>query len=201
VSEDPTARVRGVKAVEAAPKSLDKRDVDRLIRTVERHGNKRDLAVVQVLRHTGIRVGELVALRLSDVETSERKGTLVVRSGKGAKYRAVPLNVDARRALAEYLAVRPVVADDRLFIGTRGHGMGTQAVENLIRRYGKLARLDDLTPHVLRHTFARHSLDAGTDLVTVATLLGHERLETTARYAKPSGRDLERAVERLATGE
>src|SRR5215204_2633205 len=85
----PTDNVKGVASSPRAPHWLDKRDIDRLIRTVERHGNTRDLAIVLTLRHTGIRVSELSSLRVGDVEASERKGTLTVRSGKGSKFRVL----------------------------------------------------------------------------------------------------------------
>src|SRR5581483_7516018 len=120
VQELPTEGVRGVNTPKQAPKSLPKRDVDRLIRAAERAGHKRDLAVLAVLRHTGIRVGELCTLTLGDVAIFERKGTLTVRAGKGGTYRQVPLNADARRALAAYLDVRRASAADALFLGNRG---------------------------------------------------------------------------------
>lgn len=198
VAENVASGVHDVPAVPLAPKSLDKRDVDRLLRVVERSGNKRDLAIVTLLRHSGVRVGELTALRLGDVVISERKGLLTVRSGKGGKARQIPLNVDARKAIADYLAVRPSVADDRLFVGQRKEGLRSQGVELALRKYARVAGVE-ATPHTLRHSFARHSLDAGVDLVTVAALLGHERLQTTARYTQPSARDLAMAVDRLAT--
>src|SRR5437762_10176967 len=121
--KQPTDNVKGVASSPRAPHWLDKRDVDRLIRTVERHGNTRDLAIVLTLRHTGIRVSELSSLTLEEVETSERKGSLTVRSGKGGKFRVLPLNVDARRAITAYLEVRATSSDDHLFIGQRGHGI------------------------------------------------------------------------------
>src|SRR3954471_7278739 len=195
--ELPTDNVKGVASSPRAPHWLDKRDIDRLIRTVERHGNTRDLAIVLTLRHTGIRVSELSALKVGDVETSERKGTLTVRSGKGNKFRVLPLNVDARRAIAAYLEVRPTVSADQLFIGQRGQGISSRAVELLVTKYGRLAGLEGVTPHTLRHSFGKHALDAGADLVSVAALLGHQRLETTAIYTTPSQRDLERVVEKL----
>src|SRR5215216_5078613 len=197
VKELPTDDVKGVASSPRAPHWLDKRDVDRLIRTVERHGNTRDLAIVLVLRHTGIRVGELSGLMLGDVETSERKGSLTVRSGKGGKFRALPMNGDARRAIAGYLEVRPKVPDDHLFIGQGGQGISSRAVELLVTKYGRLAGLEDVTPHTLRHSFGKHALDAGADLVSVSALLGHQRLETTAIYTTPSQRDLARVVEKL----
>ena len=77
--------------------------------------------------------------------------------------------------------------------------MKPQGIELVVEKYAKLAGFEGVTPHVLRHSFARAVLDSGIDLVTVATLLGHQRFETTAIYTKPSGRDMERAVERLET--
>jgi site-specific recombinase XerD len=189
--------VKGIQSSPRAPKSLPKKDVDRLIREAEQSGNKRDLALLQVLRHTGIRVGELTALRLSDVTLSERKGELVVRAGKSSKYRVVPLNADARKALADYLAVRPKTTSDRLFLGRRSDGLSPRAVEKTVLKYAHLARLDDVSPHTLRHTFGKRALDAGVDLVTVSQLMGHERLETTAIYTTPSAQDFEKAVEKL----
>jgi integrase/recombinase XerD len=197
VKELPTENVKGVASSPRAPHWLEKRDVDRLIRTVERHGNTRDLAIVLTLRHTGIRVSELSSLMLGDVEISERKGSLTIRSGKGSKFRILPLNVDARLAITSYLKVRPAVSADQLFIGQRGQGIGSRAVEMLVTKYARLANFEDVTPHTLRHSFGKHALDAGADLVSVAALLGHQRLETTAIYTTPSQRDLERVVEKL----
>jgi len=98
----------------------------------------------------------------------------------------------ARRASANGgsadAAQRPEVVDEHLFIGQRREGRKPQAVENVVRKYARQAGLVDVTPHTLRHTFGKGLLDAGVDLVTVAALLGHERLETTAI----------RAVERLS---
>ena len=109
----------------------------------------------------------------------------------------LPLNVDARRTISDYLEVRPAVSSDALFIGQRGDHLGPRAVEQLVAKYARLAGLEDVTPHTLRHSFGKHTLDAGADLVAVAALLGHERLETTAIYTTPSQRDLERMVEKL----
>src|SRR5439155_2453482 len=83
INELPTEQVKGISAVRKAPRWLEKRDVDRLIRAVERGGSKRNLAMLQLLRHTGLRVAELTSLRLSDLELSERKGSLQV-IGKGS---------------------------------------------------------------------------------------------------------------------
>jgi site-specific recombinase XerD len=197
ITELPTDLVKGVPAASRAPKSLEKRDVDRLMRRAEQGGKKRDIALLMLLRHSGLRVGELCALRLADIEMSERKGAVTVRSGKGGKYRVVPLNADVRRALALYLAVRPRVTDDHLFLSQKGGGVQSQAVQRIVEKYAHQAGLEAVTPHTLRHSFGKQLLDSGVDLVTVSTLLGHERLETTAIYTQPGPRDLERAVQKL----
>jgi integrase/recombinase XerD len=200
VRENPIEGVKGVAASPRAPHSLEKREVDKLIRAVERHGSTRDVAIVVLLRHTGIRVGELCQLTLTDLEISERKGSLVVRSGKGGRYRMLPLNLDARKAVSDYLQVRPAATTPRLFVGQRGDGLSSRAVELVVDKYARLAGLEGVTPHTLRHSFGKHTLEAGVDLVTVSTLLGHQRLETTAIYTTPRQRDLEQAVEKLARG-
>jgi site-specific recombinase XerD len=197
VSEDPTIDVKGVTQAPRAPRWLEKREVDRLIRAVERHGSKRDLAIVLTLRHTGVRVSELCGLALPDLSITERKGELVVR-GKRRKVRVLPLNADVRRALTEYLAVRPVDESTALFIGQRGGGLKARAVEKLVEKYARAAQLERVTPHTLRHSFAKHLLDGGEPLTTLPPLMGHERLETAAIYTTPSLRDLARAVDRLA---
>jgi site-specific recombinase XerD len=196
IAENPTSSVKGVPATPRSPKSLPKRDVDRLIREAQK-GNKRNLAIVQLLRHTGLRVGELCSLRLSDIRTSERKGSVLVRSGKGDKDRTVPLNHDVREALEAYMKVRPEALDDHLFLGQRGEPLQTDGVQLIVRKLARRAGLEKVTPHVLRHSFAKHVLDAGEDLATVSRLLGHERLETTAIYTEPTARDLEEAVAKL----
>src|SRR6185295_18129286 len=158
--------------------------------------NKRDLAIIATLRHTGLRVGELCSLRTDSVQISDRKGQLQVW-GKGTKHRVIPLNLDVRKALDAYLAIRPKRESPYLFIGQRGNGLTAKGVADIVRKYTYQAGLQDVSPHTLRHSFGKHALDAGVDLVTVATLLGHQRLETTAIYTTPSGRDLERAVAKL----
>src|SRR2546423_14020959 len=109
--------VKGMPSAPRSPKSLAKREIDRLLREAEEAGNKRNLAILLLLRHTGLRVGELCNLRLSDIRISERKRSVLVRSGKRDKDRIVPLNHDVREALEAYIKVRPAASDDHLFIG------------------------------------------------------------------------------------
>jgi integrase/recombinase XerC len=202
-ADSPVATVKDVRQEPRRPRWFVKRDLDRLLREVEAAAKPatkvRDRAIVLTLRHTGLRVSELVGLRVRDVTLSERKGSLRVL-GKGAKERTVPLNQTVRGALAAYLAQRQARLDadqqSELFLGQRGP-LNRQAVEKLIAKYAQRAGLDGFSPHSLRHSFAKSLLDAGEDLVTVQSLLGHERLDTTARYTQPGVRDLEEAVGRL----
>lgn len=202
-ADNPLATVKDVREEPRAPRWFPKRDLDRLGREIEAAAKPRvrarDLALVALLRHTGLRVGELCRLRLRDVTLAERKGSLRVL-GKGAKERTIPLNRTVRAALSTYLDARRKRPDadryEEVFLGQRGP-LTPHAVEKLIRKYARRARLDAFSPHSLRHSFAKSLLDAGEDLVTVRTLLGHERLDTTARYTHPGARDLEDAVGRL----
>jgi integrase/recombinase XerC len=182
------------------PRWLDRREQNALLRAIERAGRPRDLAVARLLLNTGLRVQELCALTWKDVAVSERKGLLTVRHGKGGKHRQVPLNHDARAALAALGYPQHAGQETVILQGQRGP-MTPRGVQSLLARYEPLARLDDLSPHSLRHTFCKNLVDAGVGLEQVAALAGHESLETTRRYCTPSRLDLERAVERIGEGE
>lgn len=180
--------------VQQSPKALTKQEQDRFLRAVEREGSPRDMALIGLMLFAGLRVGEVVRLRIEDIEISERKGKVVVTSGKGMKRREIPLGLDARNMIKNWLSR---VQGDWLFPGQSGHHISARAVQQLIKKYAWQAHIDPgkITPHVLRHTFATRLLREGKDLVIVATLLGHSRLETTARYTMPSYSEMEKAVE------
>ncbi len=182
-----------------APKWLDEKQQNALLREVRRLGNVRDLAIIQTLRRTGLRVSELASLKYSDFEIGERVGSVWVRDGKGGKSRTVPLSKDSRQALSNYLVERQPEPEDFVFRGQRGP-LSAKAVRDIVGKYAYLARLDQVTPHTLRHTFGKNLVNAETPLDQVATLLGHENIETVKIYVTPSERDLEKAV-RQASGE
>lgn len=197
VRENPV-RVGNVEQPQSAPRVLDEKEYRKLLREAQKHGRLRDVAIIQLLRHSGIRLGELCNLTLADVELLEGAGKVIVRSKREDGVREVPLNRDARRALRAYLQEeRPEVDDQHLFIGQRRNGLTDAAVQNVVRKYADLAGLEGVSPHILRHSFARSLLDKGVDLLTVQQLLGHKRPESTARYASPGEPDLEAAVARL----
>ena len=182
---------------DTAPRWLDRKEQLALLRAVRNEGRPRDLAIIQILMGTGLRISELVALELSDLEIFDRKGLLRVRAGKGSKARQIPLDNPTRQALGRYLEERRDDASCRLFLGQRGP-LNQPGVNYLVTKYAYQARLEGCTCHTLRHTFAKNLVDAGTPLDQVAALLGHESLDTTKVYTRPSQQDLERAVRRAA---
>jgi integrase/recombinase XerD len=204
VTELATEGIADVPVPRQAPKALDERTIDRVLRRVAQSGNHRDHAILMTLRHTGLRVAELCDLRMGDVVTRERSGQLTVRAGKGMKQRAVPLNADVRRVIATYLDQERHGADTEefLFISGRTKGRLTEkAVRQVAAKYGYQAMVEDAHPHAFRHSFATELLRKGTPLTAVGALLGHESLQSTARYTQPSAKDLREAVGKLALEE
>ncbi|MFV0433381.1 MAG: tyrosine-type recombinase/integrase [Leucobacter sp.] len=135
--------------------------------------------------YTGCRVSDLVGLGLGGLLIGERSGSVIFRHGKGGKQRTVPLPLPARKALQDYLAVRPPVDSNNVFIGERG-AITSDGVRCLCRKYSALVGVR-IHPHVLRHTMAKQFLaDTGNNLVGLAQILGHENLQTTSRYSQQS---------------
>lgn len=173
-----------------APRALTRSEQNALLRAVMREGKLRDQAIIYMLLYCGLRVGELVRLRVEDVDL-KRQGKITVSNSKGNKTREVPAPAKARKKLQEYLGDR---TSGRIFLGQRGP-LTERGVQQILAKYAYKARIEKLTPHTLRHTFAKNLLDKGVDLPKIAALLGHENLNTTAIYTRPSFEELKRAVE------
>ncbi|RMD60996.1 recombinase [Candidatus Parcubacteria bacterium] len=207
---NPAIHVRSLASAPLPPRWLDRREKAALLRAVERdvqHARAhyprlwvlrlRDAVMVILLLNTGLRVGELCALQLSDVHLSERKGSLVVRAGKGRKQRRLPLNSQTRRSIGEWLLHRPPADSSALFVNQRGAAVTKRTVQRAVGRYAADAGLENVSPHTLRHTFAKSLVDSGVSLEKVATLLGHSDLNTTRIYITPGERDLADAVAKI----
>lgn len=189
---------------EQAPRALTDDEARRVLRAAERLPSLRDRTIIELLYNTGVRCAELVALDLDDAPVTARTGAVHVRAGKGrdgGKPRTIPANPRARRALTDWKPARAAwpnaEADPALFLNRYGRRLSTRTVDQVIADLGRSIGIDDLTPHVLRHTFATVMLRRGADLVLVAELLGHARTDTTRVYTKPTEADRLRAVELL----
>jgi site-specific recombinase XerD len=188
----------------AAPRALDPKAQMRWLRAAER-APRRDRALAHVGFYAGLRIGEIVALNVDDVRMSARKGHLVVRYGKGGRYREVPLHPVLRTTLQGWLEERanwPGAKENlALFLNRRGGRLSTRGAYDVLTSLADEAgiavgRSGDFTPHVLRHTAGTTLTRAGTDIVLVAEILGHS-VETARRYALPSEDDRQAAIERL----
>src|SRR5258708_5338504 len=183
-----------------APRALKPEEQRAFLRVVERTLTARDRAIAHLLFYTAIRLGECAALNLDDVRVSARKGILIIRSGKGDTYREIPLNTEVREALRIWLKERnkrfPQTSDPAVFLNRSGKRLSARAIDLIIRRIGVDARLA-ISAHVLRHTCLTSLVRSGNDLVLVAEIAGHKRLETTRSYCLPSREDREMAMERL----
>ena len=161
----------------------------------------RNYALVQIMLQAGLRVGEVAALKINDVIVRERVGSVLVRQGKGLKEREIPLNATARRALRNYLDTRGQgqKQDEPLFLTERKKAMPKRTIQSVISQLGKKAKITRVkfSAHTLRHTFALNYLKQNPGkLVELASLLGHESLDTTAVYLRPSREDLASDLER-----
>ncbi len=190
-----------VEITAAAPCALDQRSQLRYLREVQRRPSPRDQALALVPFYAGARIGEIVALDVDDIARSARKGVLRIL-GKGQRVRHVPIHPQLRTAITGWLDERadwPGANDTpALFLNQRGQRLSVRGAHDIVTAIATAAGLDDhATVHVLRHTFATTLVRGGTDLVIVAELLGHARLETTRAYTRSSAEDRTRALDLL----
>ena len=186
-SEDPTLRLRPAHQPLRVPKTLSEAQVDALLAApaVDRPLGARDRAMLELMYASGLRVSELVALKLVDLSLPDG----VVRvTGKGAKERLVPFGEEARRWLEAWLDdARPELLEgrrsDALFVTVRAAAMSRQMFWNLVKKYALVAGVQvAISPHTLRHAFATHLINHGADLRAVQLLLGHADISTTTIY-------------------
>ncbi|TGE32857.1 tyrosine-type recombinase/integrase [Desulfosporosinus sp. Sb-LF] len=202
IIDNPCKHVDPVIVGTLAPKWLNSQEQNTLIRFVRKFGDLREYTIITLLLHTGLRVQELCDLRMNDIELTERKGKLIVRKGKWNRYREIPLNVDCRRILTQYIAEHNPT--EFLFGSQRSAALSTRGVQHIFTKYQQFTGIDDLTAHTLRHTFCHELVGRKVPLDVVARLAGHMKkdgspnIQQTLIYTAPSEEDLARAVEELS---
>jgi integrase/recombinase XerC len=201
---NPVLSLRGIKEQNGGIKWLDKKEQSTLLRQLDKNLNAaktiparrtaiRNRCIVVLLVNSGLRIGELCSLTVDDIDLSERKGSVVVREGKGRKMRTVPLNLNARSALTEWLSIRGTTSHSEVFSGQRGNALTPNAIQRFLDEFSRICNIE-VTPHSLRHTFCKNLMNAGVTIEKVAAIAGHESIQSTRRYIEPSSNDLERAV-------
>ena len=184
---NPADDLHAPRAWPALPKFLSVEEVDRLIEQPDAStpSGLRDRALIELLYATGMRVSELLSVRLDDLNL---RGGYLTCLGKGSKERLVPMGGPAVTWIRQYLsAARPSLLAGRsspwLFVNARGNRLGRVGFWKILKGHGQQAGLPrDLSPHVIRHSFATHLLERGADLRSIQSLLGHADISTTQIY-------------------
>lgn len=182
---NPAQHVKAPKQARKLPKTLD---VDQITGLLEAGANSaleiRDLAMFELFYSSGLRLSELAALNLSDIDLPDN--SLIVRSGKGGKARLLPIGSKAVTAINNWLQLRlknVAASESALFVSTRGTRLGTRSIELRLELWCKKKGIDEpVHPHMLRHSFASHLLESSQDLRAVQELLGHSNISTTQIY-------------------
>jgi integrase/recombinase XerC len=185
VESNPAQYVKAPKQARKLPKTLD---VDQVNGLLEAGANSpleiRDLAMFELFYSSGLRLSELKALDIADLDLVDR--SLMVRSGKGGKSRVLPIGEKAVAAINNWLQKRMImttVGNTALFVGTQGRRLGQRSIELRLAQWCKKKGLDQhIHPHMLRHSFASHLLESSQDLRAVQELLGHSNISTTQIY-------------------
>ena len=185
--KDPTKNLEAPHVEKKLPKILSAREVDRLLEQPSEKEPKgiRDKAMLELLYATGIRVSELISLKIQDVNI--QAGFIICHSEKKERY--IPIGNIAKSALKKYIThSRPIMVtsenDDTLFVNCNGSSLSRQGFWKIIKQYSKQAEIsEDITPHTIRHSFAAHLLENGADLKSIQEMLGHSDISSTQVYS------------------
>jgi len=196
IERDPAKAIRQVKDVPPPPRHITDQEEAALISAVSKYGTNRDLAMITLMLHTGIRTAELCDLTQPDVKIAPRSGSITIRQGKGGKRREIPLNITARTALSAHLQELP--ADSHyLFPGRNKKRLSERAVGYIVTKFAYLAKVKDISPHDLRHRFG-YRMAENTPIHRLAQLMGHDSVDTTLLYIGATAQDLQSEVDKIA---
>jgi site-specific recombinase XerD len=207
ITFNPISGVKRVAEQRLAPKWLTKTEQAALLREAERQilaahtparkfESQRNLSILILLQNTGIRLTECTTLEVQDFQITDRKGLLTVRCGKGGKTRVIPLNSSARKAISDWMQIRPMNSGNKLFIGKNGD-LQQRAIQKIFSALGEKAHIN-VTPHSFRHSFAKNLIDTHqVSLDRVGQICGHKSLDSTKIYTVGSMQDLQESVDFL----
>ena len=196
ISYDPSTPVKLVSEEEHAPRHLEDEEEQALVAAVTNEGTFRDRVLIVLLLHIGLRAREICQLRRDQVKLGKRSGTLEV-IGKRNKYREVPLNATARKALEAYLSTLPSGSTSLFPSSKTKEALSERALGYIVKKYAERAKLANVSPHDLRHRFG-YCMAESVPLHRLAQIMGHDSLDTTRLYIQGTKHDLQRAVETIA---
>jgi site-specific recombinase XerD len=184
MKENPAAEISGISAEPRAPAVLPRKDALLLARTAERNPGPLEAAVILLLLHSGLRSSELCGMTVGDVHLTPREGRVFIKGQRGKTTRFVYLSTRAQNALRQYMRWRGVsvmakrLRKEPLFITYEGNPLTQQAVDQLVKRVGRSAGLPDITPSMLRNTYASNALQSGKSLDSLARAMGVSSVKT-----------------------
>ena len=197
---NPAAPIRSPRIPQKEPVYLTDEESIRFLTTITRQAKprvrERDLAIALLFLHTGLRVSEMIKLKLVNVDL--KRGQIKI-TRKGNKEQYLHLNGETVNTLARYLANRPEAGNGRFFVGTNGGNLDRTHVYGVVRRYLNLAGINKSKqgPHLLRHTFCTRLHQKGVGPFVIKDLAGHKSLNTTMRYIKIENKEQAEAIDRL----
>jgi len=201
VNDNPSQNIGSPKIGRSLPKPISISEVRRLLEQPTKQSRpeaKRDVAILQLLYASGMRVSELVSLNLDNIDVEEGSVRCL---GKGQKERIIPIHQRAAQAVKEYVREARLhltahrQEETALFVNARGERLTRQGLWQILKEYARAAGLEGTTPHTLRHSFATHMLNGGADLRSVQELLGHANISTTQVYTHLTTEHIRRTYE------
>ena len=197
IRRDPSKPVKLVPEEKVSPRQMTDKEEAALVAAAEHNGSLRDQTILILMLHTGLRTMEVCDLSPRDINIGKRSGQLMVRAGKRNKQREVPLNSTCRAILEKYMhELSP--SSSFLFPSEKtGNRLSERALRHVIQKYMKIARLEGLSAHDLRHRFG-YVMVENTPLHRLAQIMGHDSLDTTMIYVKATQADLQSEVEKIS---
>lgn len=200
INENPVEKIKLPKIQKRTeePRWLTRNEKNKLVRFLNDGTSNihiRNKAICYMMMHVGFRISEVVTLEISDIDFQKQ---IVGIEGKGGKYRRVEMNKDSINAIKDWLKVRPQRESERMFISQKGD-LTTDGIQHIFRSLRKQTGLEELTPHVLRHTFGHDLAEKGYTIQLIADLMGHSDINTTRIYVRPGSQERRSAVDSISS--